>query len=92
MARTDNVTKLAYAVVEQAVMDFNKLLRPMGKRNGGVEEMAWRDREIYALMRFFKSEWCGVLLGEKYDQKVLVEELQRKYEKSLYLRQKRALG
>ena len=66
----DAYTKLAYAIIEQAVKDYRVALRTLKKKKDNeAAERVKRDVE-----RFFRSKWFEVLTS--IDPKILIQKLE----------------
>lgn len=87
----DGYSLLATAIVQQAVDEFNILIRRVPKRALCLEEVCRRKNELNKLIRFFKSPWCGALLSKNVNQEALVQGLLRKYRNSKFAMQAKEL-
>ena len=83
MLRTETAVKLGYAVVEQAIVDYHKLLK--AKKNGrtkiNLDDNEKRPIEYFAkpLIEFFQEdEWCLLLCG--VSGKIILEKLKEQGE------------
>ena len=82
--------ELALAIVEQAVIDWKDLCKKIPKKKLNRSEIEKRKCMFSEIRCFFKSDWCSQLCGNSIRRSLMVEELERCYQKSGYFKQLKA--
>lgn len=88
----DRAHELALGIVEQAVCDWKELCTKIPQKKLCKEEVARRMVMLDEIRAFLHSDWCSKLVGNTLRRSKMVEELERKYQTSPFLKQARKMG